>query len=348
MTFLFVLFCVMLSLMLFPLLLGRYSRDNDRQEPLLIKSDNVKDPRYFSKSFREKLESAIAGNQAEEVLHLSKDEKVLWADGIEFTPDHDINELVLAIEETLRIPARCRFQKEIYSAKDAYIGSRTTVRALAGLGNVELGEGVHVLRWVDAENTLSIGPNCILGISATAGTRINMEPNCTFRRLFAPEIRVGRSPVENWDTAAGAQEKTEESSNQISRQQRVPPKEKIAGSVISSGNLILESDCEVLQSVRAEKNLHICSGAIVRKNVFADGDIIIEDEVIIGGDVFAQGSVFIGSHCRIGTAGQIKSLVARESITVSQGSVIYGYVGSETIGKVVENEAYFELLSGRY
>jgi len=271
MTFLFVLFCVMLSLMLFPLLLGHYSREAELQEPLLIKSDNAKDPRYFPKSFREKLESAMTGSHDSGVLHLSKDEKVCRAENTEFTPDYDVNEIVLSFDSPLHIPAQCRFQKEIYSAKDVIVGSKTVFRALAGLQNVTLFDGVQVIRWVDAEDTLSIGSDCSLGISATAGKRIQIELGCTFYRLFAPQIHTGSF---SFDERTLEFEKKEDaaSSDQIFRQERVPTKEKLAGSVISSENLILESGCEVMESVHADKNVRVCSGAVVRKNVFADGN----------------------------------------------------------------------------
>lgn len=348
MTFLFVLFCVMLSLMLFPLLLGHYSREAELQEPLLIKSDNAKDPRYFPKSFREKLESAMAGGHDSGVLHLSKDEKVCRAEGTEFTPDYDVNEIVISLDSPLNIPPQCRFQKEIYSAKDVAVDSKTVFRALAGLQNVTLSEGVQVIRWVDAEDTLATGKDCSLGISATAGKRINLELGCTFYRLFAPQIHTGSFAFDESALEIEAQEDTAASSDQIFRQDRVSANEKIAGSVISNENLILASGCEVTESVHADKNVRVCSGAVVRKNVFADGDIVIENDVTIYGDVFAQGSIFVGEHCRIGTPGQTKSLVARNSIALSQDSMIFGYVGSEMMSSVVTEDAYFNQISVRF
>lgn len=348
MTFLFVIFCVMLSLMLFPLLLGRYSRDSEGQEPLFIKADNVKDPRYFAKSFREKLHSALENHQEGNVLHLSKDEKVLFADGVTFTPKSEVNEVVLANNVLLNIPSQCVFQKEIYSGKNARVGLRTTIRALAGMENVELNHRVKVVRWVDAENTLTIHEDCDLGISATAGKRITIASGCMFRRLYAPEIYTGN---EAWDDHGERIDHHEEDlpdSGRVFRENRVPAHEKRTESVISSGDLTLEPNCEVMQSVHADKNLHICSGSIVRKNVFADGDIVIEDNVIIGGHVFAQKDIFIGRRCRIGTPGQTKSIIARNCIVLARGSVFYSYIGSEQESRVVDQEVFFELISDRF
>lgn len=348
MTFLFVIFCIMLSLMLFPLLLGRYSRGSEGQEPLFIKVDNTKDPRYFAKSFREKLLSARDKQQDDSVLHLSKAEKVFLADGVELSPYSEISEVVLATRAPLDIPAHCVLQKEIYSEKDVRVRARTTIRALAGMENVKLDRGVRVVRWIDAENTLSIFEDCDLGISATAGKRITIEFGCTFQRLYAPEIHSG---IEPWDDREMPFEhKADEmpASDRVYDQQRVPANEKIDGSVISIGDLTLEQNCEITQSVHADKNLRICSGSIVRKNVFADGDIVIEDNVIIGGNVFSQKDILIGSHCRVGTLGQTKSIIARNCIALSQDSTFYGYIGSEMPSRIVNQELFFELMSNRY
>lgn len=348
MTFLFVIFCVMLSLMLFPLLLGRYSRDSEGQEPLFIKADNVKNPRYFAKSFRDKLRSALENYPNDKVLHLSKDETVIFADEVEFSPKSEVNEVVLAIQAPLNIPRHCVFQKEIFSEKGVRVGSGSMIRAVAGMENVELDHNVTVVRWVDAEDKLTIHEDCDLGISATAGKRISIASGCTFRRLYAPEIcTMDDIVIDSGPQSRHTQDQTS-ASDKVFRLERVPTHEKLEGSVISNGDLALEPRCEVMQSVHADNNLHISNGSIVRKNVFADGDIIIEDNVTIGGHVFAQKDVFIGSGCRIGTYGQTKSLIARNSITLSQGSVIYSYIGSEKASRVVTKDVFFELISDRF
>jgi len=64
--------------------------------------------------------------------------------------------------------------------------------------------------------------------------------------------------------------------------------------------------------------------------------------------VFAQGSIFVGERCRIGTPGQTKSLVARNSITLSQNSLFFGYIGSELMSSVVIEDVYFEQISVRF
>ena len=55
----------------------------------------------------------------------------------------------------------------------------------------------QVIRWVDGEGLLCVNDNCNLGISASSAYGILLGKNCFFRRLYAPEIRLGCTFVDN-------------------------------------------------------------------------------------------------------------------------------------------------------
>jgi len=348
MTFLFVLFCITFSLMLFPVLLGYYSRKAQRQEPLLIKSDNVKDPRYFSKSFRRMVETSLKDHPGEETLHLSKDERLLFADQQTFTPDCQVDSIVLAMNAPLDAPAGCKFSKEIYAAYDVRIGADAQIRALAGLNDVTLASGVQFLRWVDAESALDIGPSCHLGISASAGKRLRISKSCSFQRLYAPEIVIGENTGAAVGSPAETMQKRGEASSKLIRMDRVPSSETITGSVIADDSLVLDENCVIHGSVHAGKRLHIRRGAYISGNVISDGDILIEENVSIEGDVFAQGCILVGYQCRIGSEGRIKSIVARKHVSLTEESIIFGYVGTEARGSIIDKDEFYKAMGSMF
>lgn len=348
MTFLFVLFCITFSLMLFPVLLGYYSRKAQRQEPLLIKSDNVKDPRYFSKSFRRMVETSLKDHPGEETLHLSKDERLLYADQQTFKPDQQIDLIVLAMNAPLNVPAGCKFSKEIYSAHDVQIGANTQIRALAGLNDITLACGVELLRWVDAESELDIGRYCHLGINASAGRRLRIGTSCSFQRLYAPEIVIGKNIGVTVGSPVGTMPKKQEVSAKLIHIDRVSSNETIAGSIIADSNLVLDENCVIHGSIHAGKRLHIRRGAYISGNVISDGDILIEENVSIEGDVFAQGCILVGYQCRIGSEGRIKSIVARKHVSLTEESIIFGYVGTEARGSIIDKDEFYEAMGSMF
>ena len=86
---------------------------------LKIRQDYVKDARYFGKSFSALVEKALPEMKNGTIM-LSRQEKVLEADGNQEFAQPDIEDLVIA-RNTVFCPQRSdlHFQKEIYSEKDA-------------------------------------------------------------------------------------------------------------------------------------------------------------------------------------------------------------------------------------
>lgn len=86
---------------------------------LKIRQDYVKDARYFGKSFSALVEKALPEMKNGTIM-LSRQEKVLEADGNQEFAQPDIEDLVIA-RNTVFCPQQndLHFQKEIYSEKDA-------------------------------------------------------------------------------------------------------------------------------------------------------------------------------------------------------------------------------------
>jgi hypothetical protein len=76
-----------------------------------------------------------------------------------------------------------------FLARGPMHGGRDAVyRALLGEGDVSLGEGSEVLRWVHAAGDLSLGAGSIVHGRASALGRMLLAPNVTFSRIRAARI----------------------------------------------------------------------------------------------------------------------------------------------------------------
>ena len=98
---------------------------------LKIRQDYVKDARYFGKSFSALVEKALPEMKNGTIM-LSRQEKVLEADGNQEFAQPDIEDLVIA-RNTVFCPQRSdlHFQKEIYSEKDAlFVKENIRIRAV--------------------------------------------------------------------------------------------------------------------------------------------------------------------------------------------------------------------------
>ena len=92
-----------------------------------------------------------------------------------------------------------------FLARGPMHGGRDAVyRALLGEGDVSLGEGSEVLRWVHAAGDLSLGAGSIVHGRASALGRMLLAPNVTFSRIRAARIACGprrelrRSADDRW------------------------------------------------------------------------------------------------------------------------------------------------------
>ncbi len=310
---------------------------------LHINQNMIKDPRYFSHSFTGMIERALptmTGN----TIKLSREEQVLRAHDLktlQFTSDEaEVDQMVLAIDEDMEFPEKVKvFNKEIYSNRSITVDNPgVNLRAIYSADNMSIGNKTSVVRWADAENTLSIHDDCELGMAASAGHILSLGKNVKFRRLYAPVIYFGQYPSDLIDPMEGRDPG-------IFMLPVIPEKKKIqhvtgenmteAGtapfSVVS--NQIMIKEGAILQGdIHSDGNVRICEGAGVIGNIFAEKSIVIEKGAFVLGNVFSQERIEIGQNVMIGKEGRIVSVIARDKLTVGANSVVYGYVSSETMG----------------
>ena len=323
-----VLFLVLLAL---PFAVSLLSVQKSREVSLVVKSDNVRDPRYFSNSFRALVEKGI--DRENRTIQMSKLEPFLYADEIAGSA---CNTIVVA-ENRFRPLGVTYFGKESYVESSADIPPNTRLRAIACLGKMEIGENCHVVRWADSEKQMTVQKGCTLGVNTSSAESIRIAAGCTFRRLYAPEIIVGlqttktvRIPV---DPAIFTQ--------RLTNPEGIAPKDIVQKTIVTEHSLEIGEGAVVMGSVKSTHHIYIHPNARVNGNVIADGVIIIDEGAQVLGTVFSQDSILVGPDAEIGVKPKIKSLIARQTIVLCETAKVYGYVGCEVEAVTISKDSFY-------
>lgn len=346
-----VMYCLIalyLVLLFLPIVNAVYYFKKYKSGILYINQDHVRDARYFGKTFASLIESQL-NNVNDNQIKLSKLETFVNGD-VQTKYPSVVRELVICRINDFYTPIGVKeFQKEIYSANNIVLNQgRLIARALYSRKNIILGNETKIERWVDAEGTLAIYNNCNLGISASSKVRMSIGEGCSFRRLFAPEIRIGQYPGSNLDATHGKNPKiyrmpiqTKKVRNiKYIRKEMINEDGVVDFSLISSRNVIVNEKVIVQGDIRSHKGVKLWDNAVVCGNVFAERDVILGRNAVILGNVFTQGNIVLEEGAVIGQQGRICSVIARGSITFSRNTFVFGYVSCEREGKVLENNEY--------
>lgn len=329
-----VLFLIMIA---FPFVLANSTREKNNTHSLVVKNDNVRDPRYFAKAFRELIEKALASYDGSGEIMLSKREKLVTPPLPEGTIDG-----VVFVNSSFAPTEAHNFEKEIYCRADMSLPAGTVMRAAACGGALKLGENCRVIRWSDAEAAAEAMRGCELGISFSSAKKLIIAADCSFRRMYSPEIfigaeRSGKNPAEL--------PPCEEIRRDI---EETKDFEEIEGSVVCMHDFVVGEGSLINGSLKSRKRIHVKRGAHIAGNLIADGDIVVEDDVFIGGVVFSQRRVFLGPDCQVGRRGRIKSVVAKEGVTMAEGVLVFGYIGGEQDGRTIAANDYFGFISDKF
>ena len=333
-----ILVIIFLLMIAFPFVLSSFAPNSKEKETMVVASNNKKDPRYFAKSFRQLMEKALADidnkeNSEKGILILSKAEDFVFSEDLEegYT---NVKKLVVA-RESFCVNHKATFQKEIFAMDLAVMGENCKLRAVEAQ-KLELKDNCKVLRWADGVSMISTGNGCDLGKSATTEGNLNLGINCIFNKLYASRIVVGKISEKLSEEENKLEDSIEYSSirNNIQRNiKTVDDKATFDATIITKHKLYVGENAIVKGHIKSNKKIVLKRGSVVYGNVFSEGDIEIEAGCRIYGDVFSQMSVFISNDSVIGQKDKVKSVVARQSLVLAEGVVIYGFAGCEYGGK---------------
>jgi predicted acyltransferase (DUF342 family) len=283
-------------------------------------------------AFREHLAPHLEERQEGLEVHLRRRERVVFHDELVVAPNTDIPGIVV-VRGQLDTASGVKLQ-EAWIQGDANLDARASLRGLACDGSLHLGEGTTVGRWIDSEHDTFVGPDCNLGMSATAVGMLSISPGCSFQRLWGNPIRTlgTSSQAAEGDTSLSIGDEVVWAGDQLS----IPPGAHVTAGIVAHGEL------------------HIGKGAVIEGTVKADDDLVIEDSVqvignVIGrksvrigrgcqisGNIFGERDVVIGSDAAIASAGGFKTVYAAGSVTLGPCAAVFGWVVAERGGNVLQ------------
>ncbi len=341
-----VCFIVMTS---FPFILALRT-PKDEQATLVVRSDNVKDPRYFPKAFKEILNKALEKGVFDEFLILSRPEKFVYSEKVN---DNVIHDLVICRDGFIAVgPAR--FEKEIYSENTVVLDEQIEARAVSAQ-KLLLMNKCKIVRWCDGEKETYVGTGCDLGVSTTSDDYMQVMEDCVFHRLYAPQVdvmRCGDSKQIKREKRIVDSSILQELKNADETSCDVAAKDisiiyensNIKGNIITKDNLVIKEGARISGHIKSRKNITIEKNVIIDGNVFADGNVIIKSDVRVTGNVFSQSDVYVGYNSIIGQYGKIKSVIAKSHVFLCENITVFGYIGCDDKGYTLQKEKFLELL----
>jgi len=340
-----------LSMILIPFIPGIIETFRPKDDyPLPVKMDYSKDPRFFGKSFRAKLNQpasqVLANNSLStesnmQFVTISREEKA------EFITDKEINinstvHHVLYVQNSLKTNSNVRFLKEIYIRGNAYIGENNTIRALAADGKIVLGTLSNIMRWVDAIGSIEVGEGCNLGVSVSTESYLKIGKHCVFKRLYGLPIMTYNT-IET-KLVAGFPNPPEVLTNPVStiedttillaKDYKITSDQEVEKDIIAKDNLIIEDEAIIEGTLRVYGNVVLGKNVVCFGNVFAEGNIDIQENTVVIGNLFSQSIITLANGVRIGTKEASKSVIGKKQIILSENVVIFGYVLTEGSGVI--------------
>jgi cytoskeletal protein CcmA (bactofilin family) len=316
--------------------------------PLNVVQENAGEIRHFADSFRRYIQALEPTMQrciatatvAREILPDGEECVVLGA--VDQAPvlglEHQdsAHPVVIAAGADLVVPPSVTFSKDIYARGQFQGGEKNNYRAILGEKDVRLGASSRVVRWVHAVGTFTADLGCRLHGRISSDSLIRLHADCTFLRLNAPRIEIGRA----------AESREAPSLSSIPFGSGTPPRffhdgdfEIRAGEIIRTGIVI-------------RGNLHIRSGARICGSVKSANNIVLEDAVLVEGSLISARKMHIGQRCAIhgpivaerdlavaaGTrCGSFEhpTTVSAPSIELEEDVVVFGTLWARERGQVV-------------
>ena len=331
---------VFIAMMIFPFVPGWIElRRRQDVKHLNINAGYVRNPRYFSDSFKKKLlaeKDKLADIKDERNIMLSHEETVVCGD-VSCAKQSDFPHIVVFYHAATTLPHSV-FHKEIYAKEQLVLRDHTLVRAAACEEDCTVGPDSRIIRWIDAEKSLNIGKNCRLDLSATAGEYLILGQGCSFHRLYAPKICIAGDGNDLPDGAIDLPLTVKRSMpidyDTVYRDvNKIEKRAEFFGHIIARGDFSLEAGAVLVGSLKVYGNLHMAEGSRIYGNVFSDKNIDLASGSCIDGSVFTQGELLGGPGCCFGHRQCLTSVVARQKIIFGPNTVVYGYVSTEGRGE---------------
>jgi predicted acyltransferase (DUF342 family) len=342
---LIIIFLMLLIIPFVPAVLEMfYPKDN---EPLLIRQDYTRDPRYFDKNFVEELQLYLTDPD----LHRGKPVKfnnmipMKYYDKLS-AQDAFHSKFLIIIEKNLLSGKNSKYQQPVYVKGKAELGAKADIDILVAGGDIVLGPETTVRKWAGTDHNITVGESSFLGKRVACDGTLRLAKGCLFNSLYAlPIATYGADVSANLQAPFAVEIPLDQADNithvsdfnwYVSRDyMTIPPYSIVNNSMIVKSDLVLRKgvvvngDLKVYGKVLMEKDVRIYGELI------SDGDIEIGEDCYIRENLFSQSRIMIKQGVRIGLPGQFKSVVGKKGIRIEKNVIIYGYIMTAGIGVIL-------------
>jgi hypothetical protein len=183
----FILFALVLALPTIPSIFEiRKPKDDGR---LHITEQYVRDPRFFGTSFRSKLkpfvDEARSAGYGRAELQMRTEEDVRWSPDLQIPPDERLRGIGVGERVTVGHGAGIR---DAYAIEHLDVEYDVVARTLTSNATMHIGNGVQVLRWIDADGDITVDADTDFGLSASGGARVQLGDRVTFERVWGAPV----------------------------------------------------------------------------------------------------------------------------------------------------------------
>lgn len=341
--FLTILFIVLILIPFIPVIIEIINPKGLKQQ--FIDMDYIKDINYFEKSFSNNLLNNLGKDPKNGMVEivLSKKELVEITDSKVIPPDKTISHIIY-VKGDLETGPNIKFEKEIFVSGNVIFGENNIIRAVVSKNEITFLKKTRLVRWAGSEKNIIVHENCNLGIKTSCEGKMEIGSGCKFRYIYGKPIVTRESSIHTEVSDLSKENnqftnKNEEIKNSTwfidNKQLSIPPYTIIEKNLVLTGGLYISQGCFVTGSVKTHGKIFLEDNVTMQGDIFSDSDIIIGKNCVINGNIFTQKTVIIHEGTQVSKNYEIKTILGKKKVELSNNVTIYGSVLTEGIGKVL-------------
>ena len=268
---------------------------------------------YLAQSFRRKvkewlrLPSQSSGGKERTILKGQETIRVITG-GIEFGSDESSDD-ILVVEGDFTCGSGCLFAREILVKGNARVGPDAQLQSFAVDGNLSIGAGAKISRWLDSSRELTLGDNCLVGARVTALGPIRLGAGAQAASMYAPQVTstgwdgtfLSNETPETAKLPAIAFMEQDMESNRESIQEAGFDMKKLIR--LGSDSWLYTGDLRLIKPVRLQTKLVVkgnCDlppGCVLEADIHADGSLDVGANSACRGNLVAGKNIYLGAKC---------------------------------------------------
>jgi len=313
----------------------------------LINQDYIRNPKFFSDSFKEELKPFLAYQGSNESARQKYKNRVPVDHYQDLTlSDSAQSEHLLIVSNNLKAGQRIQLRQPVYVKGNADIGNNSELDILMVNGDITLGNNCSIVKWMSSDSTITVGTESNVGKRVTCDKTMLLNKGCLFSNLYAMPIASYEADFKKSQDKPPAIEtsgKTAESSTQVTDYHwfiskkfiSIPPYSVVNNSMIVKSDLILRQGVVVNGDLKVYGKVMIEKGVRIYGELISDSDIEIGEDTFIKENLFTQAQIYLKSGVRIGLPGQHRSAIGKKGIKIERNVLIYGNIMTAGKGIII-------------